>query len=50
MANLFQESKMFKRQSRLCIRNFTYNTQETYLFDPSGCFVIREQFLGYDCR
>ena len=48
IANVFQESKMF-HQIVVFIRNFAYNTHETYLFDTSCYFVINQQFLCYYC-
>ena len=51
--NLNIDSKHFSRKENVSpkkcfsIGNFTYNTQETYLFDTSCYFVIYQQFRRY---
>ena len=54
--NVNIDSKRFSRKQNVSpdnvfsFKQFTCNTQETYLFVPSRYFVIYQQFLRYHCR
>ena len=45
IANVFQETKLFHQANCFSIRNFAYNTHETYFFDTSSYFD--QQFLRF---